>query len=133
MTGRGLTTARGVDLADELGDPTGVAGGDVIQAGDDTDVVFGQRGDDDVALGDAADYGEGGPGVDRVHGDAGDDDVVGGSFTPARATLSRPGQPDGGDTLSGDAGEDVVLGDNGAVARPPLVCRPPSWPPSASR
>ena len=57
-------------------------GNDEIQGGGDSDVVFGQRGDDDVSLGDAADYGEGGPGVDLVHGDAGDDDVVGGSFTP---------------------------------------------------
>ena len=52
MAGRGLTTTRGVDLADEgAGRPPAVSGGDTIQGGDDTDVVFGQRGDDDVSLG----------------------------------------------------------------------------------
>ena len=91
----------------------------MIQGGDGDDVVFGQRGNDDVSLGDAADYGEGGQGVDMVHGDAGDDDVVGGSFTPlAGAQPLVTGQPDGGDTLAGDAGQDVVLGDNGSLTRP---------------
>jgi Ca2+-binding RTX toxin-like protein len=119
MAGRGLLTPRGVDLADEAGSQTGVAGGDLIQGGDDADVVFGQRGDDDVSLGGADDYGEGGPGADLVHGDAGGDDLVGGSFTPASGALpTATGQPDGGDTLAGDAGEDVVLGDNGALTRP---------------
>ena len=81
--------------------------------------MFAQRGDDNVSLGDAADYGEGGPGADLVHGDAGDDDVVGGSFTPATgAQPTATGQPDGGDTLAGDAGQDVVLGDNGSLTRP---------------
>ena len=117
---RGLRTTRSVDLADESSSsPSGVAGGDVITAGDDLDVVFAQRGDDDVSLGAGGDYGEGGPGVDLVHGDADDDDVLGGSFTPAQAALSNPtGQPDGGDILAGDSGEDVVLGDNGSLTRP---------------
>ena len=120
MTGRGLTTTRAVDLADEgSGTPTGLSGDDTIEAGDDTDLVFGQRGADTISLGGEADYGEGGPGVDRVHGDAGDDDVVGGSYTPAiDAALEPTGQPDNGDFLFGDAGQDVVLGDNGAVTRP---------------
>ncbi|MBO9522222.1 MAG: hypothetical protein J7518_11850 [Nocardioidaceae bacterium] len=124
--GRGLTTSRAVDLADEgAGTPAGVAGGDLIQGGNDTDVVFGQRGDDDVSLGEAADYGEGGPGVDLVHGDGGDDDIVGGSYTPVSGTLlSAVGQPDAGDTLAGDAGEDVVLGDNGALTRPATLTVP---------
>ena len=83
------------------------------------DVVFAQRGNDDVSLGDAADYGEGGPGVDLVHGDTEDDDVVGGSFTSTSGVQpNQTGQPDGGDTLAGDAGEDVVLGDNGVLTRP---------------
>ena len=81
--------------------------------------MFGQRGNDDISLGDGADYGEGGPDVDAV------------TATPVTTTSSaapsprwpapapRPtGQPDGGDTLVGDAGEDVVLGDNGALTRP---------------
>ncbi|WP_165354482.1 calcium-binding protein [Nocardioides glacieisoli] len=120
MTGRGLTVARGVDLADEgSGNPAGVSGDDTIESGDDTDLVFGQRGADTVSLGGDADYGEGGPGADRVHGDAGDDDVVGGSHTPAVDNALKPtGQPDGADVLFGDAGQDVVLGDNGAVTRP---------------
>ncbi len=120
MAGRGLTTTRGVDLADEgSGTPTGVSGDDTIEAGDGTDLVFGQRGADTISLGADADYGEGGPGIDGVHGDAGDDDVVGGSYTPAvEATIRSTGQPDGRDTLFGDAGQDVVLGDNGAVTRP---------------
>ena len=120
MTGRGLRVTRGVDLADEgAGDPSGVSGDDTIESGDDTDLVFGQRGADTVSLGGDADYGEGGPGVDRVHGDAGDDDVVGGSYTPAVDNAVKPtGQPDGADVLFGDAGQDVVLGDNGAVTRP---------------
>ena len=120
MTGRGLRRTRAVDLADEgLGTPAGVSGGDVILGGDDTDLVFGQRGNDDISLGGESDYGEGGPGVDLVHGDAGDDDVVGGSFTPGvDASVKPEGQPDGGDVLAGDAGEDVVLGDNGSVTRP---------------
>ncbi|MBB6625724.1 hypothetical protein H5V45_00190 [Nocardioides sp. KIGAM211] len=119
-TGRGLVTPRTVDLADESsGTPTGISGGDLIQGGDDTDVVFAQRGPDDVSLGDGADYGEGGPGADSVHGDAGDDDVVGGSSTAIGGTApSLSGQPDADDRLYGDAGEDVVLGDNGAVVRP---------------
>ena len=118
--GRGLVTTRGVDLADESsGSPVGVSGGDLIQGGNDTDVVFAQRGNDDVSLGEAADYGEGGPGVDLVHGDTGDDDIVGGSFTSVTgAQPNQTGQPDGGDTLAGDAGEDVVLGDNAALTRP---------------
>jgi len=120
MAGRGLLTTRTVDLADEsAGTPAGVAGGDHIEGGNDADVVFGQRGHDDVSLGEADDYGEGGPGIDLVHGDAGADDVVGGSFTPASGALSSAiGQPDAGDTLAGDAGEDVVLGDNGSLTRP---------------
>lgn len=118
--GRGLRSSRSVDLADEgSGNPSGVSGDDQIQGGDDVDVVFGQRGDDDITLGDAADYGEGGPGSDTVHGNAGDDDIVGGSYTPASGTLpNATGQPDGGDTLAGDSGEDVVLGDNGSLTRP---------------
>ena len=125
--GRGLTTTRGVDLADEsAGAPAGVSGDDVIRAGDGMDVVFAQRGDDDVSLGADADYGEGGPGADAVHGDDGDDDLVGGSFTPLGGTGSLvTGQPDTGDVLAGDAGQDVVLGDNGSLTRPqgpgPLV------------
>ncbi|MCW2753904.1 MAG: hypothetical protein JWQ32_1315 [Marmoricola sp.] len=124
--GRGLATPRGVDLADEsAGSPTGVAGGDVIQGGNDTDVVFGQRGDDNISLGDGSDYGEGGPGIDVIHGDNGDDDIVGGSFTPASGVVPGAiGQPDGGDTLAGDAGEDVVLGDNGSLTRPVLTGLP---------
>ena len=120
MAGRGLVTPRGVDLADESsGSPAGVSGGDVIQGGNDADVVFGQRGGDDVSLGEADDYGEGGPGVDLVHGDAGADDVLGGSYTPVSGALTgATGQPDSGDTLAGDAGEDVVLGDNGSLTRP---------------
>ena len=120
LAGRGLRVVRGVDLADESsGSPTGVFGNDQIQGGSDIDVVFGQRGDDEVSLGDAADYGEGGPGADVVHGDAGDDDVVGGSYTSlAGVHPTVTGQPDGGDILTGDIGEDVVLGDNGALTRP---------------
>ena len=104
LAGRGLRVVRGVDLADESsGSPTGVFGNDQIQGGGDSDVVFGQRGDDEVSLGDAADYGEGGPGADVVHGDAGDDDVVGGSYTSlAGVHPTVTGQPDGGDTLTGD-------------------------------
>ena len=118
--GRSLRRTRAVDLADESsGSPTDVAGGDLITAGADTDVVFAQRGDDTVRLGDGADYGEGGPGGDSVHGDLDNDDVVGGSFTPASTSLQGPvGQPDAGDTLFGDAGQDVVLGDNGSLTRP---------------
>jgi Ca2+-binding RTX toxin-like protein len=128
MAGRGLLTPRGVDLADESsGSPTGVSGGDVIQGGNDADVVFGQRGDDDVSLGEADDYGEGGPGVDLVHGDAGADDLVGGSFTPVSGALTgATGQPDNGDTLAGDAGEDVVLGDNGSLTRPASIALLPN-------
>jgi Ca2+-binding RTX toxin-like protein len=120
MAGRGLNMTRAVDLADEsAGAPAGVSGGDVIQGGDDADVVFGQRGNDDVSLDEGADYGEGGPGADAVRGGTGDDDVVGGSYTPASGVQpAAAGQPDGGDTLSGDAGEDVVLGDNGSLTRP---------------
>lgn len=119
MAGRGLATTRGVDLADESGSQTGVAGGDVIEGGDAADVVFGQRGDDDVKLEDGADYGEGGRGVDTVRGGAGDDDIVGGSFTPASGVLpNATGQADGDDTLTGDADQDVLLGDNGSVTRP---------------
>ncbi len=119
-TGRGLTATRGVDLADETSaTATGRFGGDHIEGGGDTDVVFGQRGDDDVSLGDGGDYGEGGQGVDVVHGDAGDDDVVGGSYTSlAGVHPTVTGQPDAGDTLAGDAGQDVVLGDNGSLTRP---------------
>lgn len=116
MAGRGLTTLRGVDLADEgSGTPVGVAGGDIVAGGADTDVVFGQRGDDTVTLGTGADYGEGGPGADAVKGEDGDDDVVGGSFTPV---TGGQGQPDAKDVLVGDGGQDVVLGDNGSVTRP---------------
>ncbi|MCX6399965.1 MAG: calcium-binding protein [Propionibacteriales bacterium] len=117
--GRGLTTLRRVDLADEAGAQTGVAGGDTIEGGDGADVAFGQRGNDDVSLDDGADYGEGGPGVDTVRGGAGDDDVVGGSFTPASGVVpSAIGQADGGDTLTGNAGQDVLLGDNASLTRP---------------
>ncbi|WP_182376589.1 calcium-binding protein [Nocardioides sp. WS12] len=119
MAGRGLTTTRGVDLADESGTQTGVAGGDAIEGGDAADVVFGQRGDDDISLQAGADYGEGGRGADTVRGGQGDDDVVGGSFTPASGVLpNASGQADGDDTLTGDAGEDVLLGDNGSLTRP---------------
>ena len=115
MTGRVLT-ARAVDLADEgAGSPAGVSGGDTIDSGGGTDVVFGQRGNDVVSLGDEADYGEGGPDADTIHADAGDDDVVGGSYAPASGGT---GQPDARDVLFGDDGHDVVLGDNGAVTRP---------------
>jgi Ca2+-binding RTX toxin-like protein len=119
-TGRGITTTRGINLADETNlAADGRFGGDRITGGGGTDIVFGQRGNDDVSLGDGADYGEGGPDVDVVNGGTGDDDVVGGSFTAlSGAAAATVGQPDGGDTLAGDAGEDVVLGDNGAVARP---------------
>jgi Ca2+-binding RTX toxin-like protein len=117
MDGR-VAQPRHVDLADEsAGTPTGVSGDDSITGGAGADVVFAQRGTDDVALGDGPDYGEGGPGVDTVHGDGGDDDVVGGSFSPADPAAPLTGQPDGGDTLSGDAGEDVVLGDDGQLTR----------------
>lgn len=119
LIGRGVTTGRSIDLADESGTQAGVAGDDSIEGGNDTDLVYGQRGGDTISLGDAADYGEGGPGADAVHGDNGDDDIVGGSFTPASGLLpSATGQSDGDDVLSGDAGEDVVLGDNGALTRP---------------
>ncbi|EAQ00456.1 type I secretion target repeat protein [Janibacter sp. HTCC2649] len=120
MSGRGLTTTRGVDLADEgAGSPTGVSGNDVIDAGNDADVVFAQRGNDTVTLGDGADYGEGGPDADSISGGAQDDDVVGGSYTPGSEVSPLViGQPDGGDTLAGDAGQDVVLGDNGSLTRP---------------
>ncbi len=120
MAGHGLTTERGVDLADEDADPApGRFGGDTIQGGAEADIVFGQRGDDVVSLGDGPDYGEGGQGTDTVHGDDGDDDVVGGSYTPVSGGgLDAVGQPDVGDTLAGDAGEDVVLGDDGALTRP---------------
>ncbi|PKH40912.1 Ca2+-binding protein, RTX toxin-related [Nocardioides alpinus] len=119
MAGRGLASTRSVDLADESAAAApGLAGDDEIRGDADTDVIFGQRGADTLSLGDAADYGEGGPGSDLVHGDAGDDDVVGGSFTPATGATNPAGQPDAGDTLAGDAGEDVVLGDNGSVTRP---------------
>ena len=118
MTGRDLRVTRGVDLADEgAGDRVGVFGGDTIEGGDDTDLVFGQRGADTVSLGAGADYGEGGPGVDGVNGDAGDDDVVGGSYAPLAASARPTGQPDAGDSLVGGIGLDVVLGDNGAVTR----------------
>ena len=123
MTGRGLAKTRTVDLADET-DETALAadgrfGGDRLKGDGGTDIVFGQRGNDDISLGDGADYGEGGPDVDAVKGDTGDDDVVGGSFTALSGTgAGTAGQPDGGDTLVGDAGEDVVLGDNGALTRP---------------
>jgi Ca2+-binding RTX toxin-like protein len=120
MAGRDLRTVRGVDLADEgAGSPTGVFGNDHIESGDDIDVVFAQRGDDDVDLGDAADYGEGGPGIDVLHGDNGDDDLVGGSsqLASGQFTGSEPGQPDAGDTLYGGPGQDVIAGDNGLVTR----------------
>ncbi len=118
--GRGLVTTRGIDLADETSAPAaGRFGGDRIEGGGDTDLVFGQRGDDEISLGDGADYGEGGQGADVVRGDEGDDDVLGGSFTSLAGTHPTvTGQPDGGDTLTGDAGQDVVLGDNGALTRP---------------
>jgi Ca2+-binding RTX toxin-like protein len=128
MAGRGLRTARGVDLADQsAGSPTGVFGDDHIEGGDEADVVFAQRGADNVSLGDGADYGEGGPGADVVSGGTGDDDVVGGSYTPVSGSLTgATGQPDAGDTLAGDAGEDVVLGDNGSLTRPPSLALVPS-------
>jgi Ca2+-binding RTX toxin-like protein len=119
MAGHELTTVRGVDLADEdASDASGLFGADTLDGDGAADIVFGQRGDDTVNLGDGADYGEGGRGVDDVTGGNGDDDVVGGSYTPAAVPApAGQGQPDSGDTLSGDAGEDVVLGDNGALTR----------------
>lgn len=128
MAGRGLTIARVVDLADESsGSPAGVSGDDQITGGASADVVFAQRGNDDVSLGDGDDYGEGGPGADDVEGGADDDDVVGGSYTPVAGTmLAAAGQPDGDDILAGDEGEDVLLGDNGALTRSPASTSEPS-------
>lgn len=125
------------DVATLTSEPDAVTGGDdVVDAGAETDRVFGQGGDDDLTGGDGDDYVEGNDGADQVLGGNDADDVLGGSSAPdgqplgttgTRLTdgLSGPVDPAspglldrGRDTLDGGAGDDVVLGDNGRVTRP---------------
>jgi Ca2+-binding RTX toxin-like protein len=116
---RDMTVGR-VVMAYDLGEApaAGTSGGDVINAGDTSDVVYGQGGDDTIHGNGGSDYLEGGSGVDRVSGDAGEDDIVGGSRFPESATgAATVGQPDAADVLDGGSESDVVLGDNGTIDR----------------
>ena len=63
--GRGLTATRGVDLADESSARHGRVRRRPDPGGGDIDVVFGQRGDDDVSLGDGGRLRRGRPGRRR--------------------------------------------------------------------
>ena len=134
MAGRGLTTPRGVDLADEgSGSPAGVSGNDIIDAGTDVDVVFAQRGNDTVTLGDGADYGEGGPGTDARHGRRPGRRRRRWLLHPGVRCRRRPrsASPTLATPSPATPVEDVVLGDNGSLTRPAATradSRPRCWP-----
>ena len=107
------STMYGEDGADRI---ITKGGADVIEAGNDDDLVRSGGGDDETLLGDGDDVGRfgsgddsgcGGDGEDRLFGNGGDDDLCGGDDD------DRLFGGQGADVLNGGSGNDALRGGNG--------------------
>ena len=95
----------------------GLAGNDVIYAGEATDKVYGGQGDDEIHGGQSADELYGQAGIDTIFGDENADDIWGGSGADFLYGNGGNDILDGGsgnDTIAGGDGDDLLIGGYGA-------------------
>jgi len=83
--------------------------GDVVDAGDGNDNVWGSRASDEIRLGAGDDYANGQGGADYVDGGEGSDYILGDGWNSQSITAVTDDQH-GNDTLNGGAGDDLIRG-----------------------
>jgi len=95
----------------------GLGGDDELRGGDGSDEIFGGDGDDDIHGGDDNDYLDAGDGDDRhVHGDKGDDQLILGNGNDEGKGGDGNDDIDGGpgdDNIDGQKGDDYINGGSG--------------------